>query len=128
MKTSNKRLLATFALVAATLCVSSTEAGRAGNPTSQTARKSVRIKLAVPASFDLDTRDGTIVGLTTVAKDGTRKALKQQSRPTCATSCPAGQKLSCWEDEEQLMSICVCGGGGSPDDFRYWLSNYGGDF
>lgn len=128
MKTSNKRLLATFALVGATLCVSSTDAGRAGNPASQTARKTVRINLAVPASFDLDTRDGTIVGLTTVAKDGTRKALKQQSRPTCATGCPAGQKLSCWEDEEQLMSICVCAGGGSPDDLSFWLHNSSGNF
>jgi hypothetical protein len=41
--------------------------------------------------------------------------LKQQSKPTCATGCPAGKTLHCWEDEEQMMSICVCGGGGASD-------------
>src|SRR5262245_53101081 len=116
MKTSNKRLLATMALVATTLCASSSDAGRASHSAAQVARKAMRINLEVPASFDIDTKDGTIVGLTTVKKDGTRKALKQQSRPTYATSCPAGQKLSCWEDQEQLMSICVCGGSSGPDE------------
>jgi hypothetical protein len=32
-----------------------------------------------------------------------------------STSCPAGQHLYCYEDHEQMMSVCVCaqsGGGG----------------
>lgn len=65
-----------------------------------------------PTSFEQTIRNGEIVGMTAVKAGGARLALRAQSTPTCATSCPAGQKLSCWEDEQQMMSMCVCGTGG----------------
>ena len=112
MKTYTKRLVAVAALLAATLCASPADAGKAGGPARQTARTSLRLNVDAPASVDVETRDGKIVGMTAVKKDGSRMALKAQSRPTCATGCPAGQSLKCWEDEAQMMSICVCEGGG----------------
>lgn len=65
-----------------------------------------------PISFEQTIRNGEVVGMTAVKAGGGRLALRAQGNPTCATSCAAGQKLSCWEDEVQLMSICVCGTGG----------------
>ena len=112
MKTSTKRLTAAAALLAATLCASPTDARKAAGPARQTARTSLRLNVDAPASVEVETRDGKVVGMTAVKRDGSRLALKAQSKPTCATSCPAGQTLSCWEDEAQMMSICVCGGGG----------------
>jgi hypothetical protein len=65
-----------------------------------------------PASFEETIRNDEVVGMTAMKPGGGRLVLNAQSNATCATSCPAGQKLSCWEDEEQLMSICVCGTAG----------------
>ena len=65
-----------------------------------------------PASFEETIRNGEVVGMTAMKPGGGRLVLNAPSQATCVTSCPAGQKLSCWEDEEQLMSICVCGTAG----------------
>src|SRR5882672_4098098 len=117
MKTSTKRIFAVAALVGATLCASPTDARKAGNP-GQTVRRSLHVNLKAPLSIDVDTRDSQTVGLTAIKKDGRRIALKPQSKPTCATSCPAGKTLHCWEDEEQMMSICECGSGGGGGGFN----------
>ena len=111
MKSSTKRVLAVAALMAATLCASSTSARKAASPTPQERNISIRVPdRAQPRSFETQVRDGKIAGMTVVKKDGSRMALKAQSRPTCATSCPAGQTLSCWENEAEMMSMCVCTG------------------
>lgn len=65
-----------------------------------------------PANFEQTVRNGEVVGMAAISASGSRTVLKARSQPVCATSCPAGQKLSCWEDEVQQMSICVCGTGG----------------
>jgi hypothetical protein len=129
MKTSAKRLLAVTALLGVSLCASPTDARKSGGTAGQTGRKSVRLNLNVPATIDVDRRDGKIVGMTAVMKDGSRKVLKAKSNPTCATGCPAGQTLQCWEDEAQLMSICECrGGGGGGGDFNADFVIDGADF
>lgn len=85
--------------------------GFAGAAVSQTT--TIRVTPAEkPASFEQTVRNGEVVGMTAIKTGGARVALRAQSNPTCATSCPAGQKLSCWEDEVQMMSLCVCGTGG----------------
>ncbi|MFZ0752039.1 MAG: hypothetical protein WAM70_21950 [Pyrinomonadaceae bacterium] len=68
---------------------------------------------SMPDSYTAQVKDGKIVAMNAVKKDGARTALRQQSKSTCATSCPAGQQLSCWEDQEQMMSMCACFGGGT---------------
>ena len=118
MKASTKRLLAVAALTAAALCASPTDARRAAGPTTQDRSVSIPVPDgALPQSFSAQMRGDVVVGMTAVKRDGSRMALKAQSKPTCATSCPAGQKLYCWENEEQMMSMCVCvtpgSGGGS---------------
>jgi hypothetical protein len=117
MKHSSKILLTAFALLAVTLGVSSTNARRGAGPELQDRSVSIRVPdNALPKSFSAQMRGDDVVGMTAIKKDGSRVALKAQSKPTCATSCPAGQVLTCWEDEQQLMSMCVCvtpGSGGS---------------
>ena len=113
MKSSTKRVLAVAALMAATLCAPSTSARRAAGPTPQERNMSIRVPdQAQPQSFEAQVRDGKIAGMSVVKKDGSRTALKAQTKPTCATSCPAGQTLSCWENEAEMMSMCVCTSGG----------------
>jgi hypothetical protein len=116
MKTSKKKLLTIVVLLAAAICISA-YARRAGTPLVQDTHMTLKFdEKATPVSFDAQITAGKIVGMTALYPGGDRVALKQQSKPTCATSCPAGQYLSCWEDHEQQMSICVCkssGGGGS---------------
>lgn len=116
MKNSTRRLLVLAALVGATLCSAPglPKADlKAAGPAPQTARQTVRLNGEAPASVDVDSRDGKVVGMTAVMKDGSRIVLTPQSKPTCATACPKGQKQICWKDEKQ-MTICVCtsGGGG----------------
>jgi hypothetical protein len=104
------KLLTAIALAVATLCISSTNAGKTGARASQD--RPVFIPLsdgAKPNGFEAQMRGDEVVSMTVVKKNGHRLALKVQSKPPCSTSCPAGQKMSCWEDEKQQMSICVCG-------------------
>ncbi len=102
MKYSSKALLAAAVLIAATLFTSSTNALQNGR-----AFRSMN-ELTPFKGFDIETKSGTVVGMTAVKKDGSKLVLQQQSRPTAATSCPAGQHLTCWEDHDQMMSVCVC--------------------
>lgn len=113
MKYSNKKLLALFALIIAALCTSSAIARRVRPQPNPDEHVVLRSK-AAPDTFDAVLRNGEVVGMTGVMKDGRRLAFKAQSKPTCATSCPAGQRLVCWENEAEMMSMCVCtsGGGG----------------
>jgi hypothetical protein len=113
MKYSSKILMVAAALVAATLCVSSTAARKAWGTAAEDSRVFFRLSdEPKPAGFEAQVRGGEVVGMTVVKQDGARASLKQQAKPTCATSCPSGQKLTCWEDEAQMMSVCVCGTGG----------------
>jgi hypothetical protein len=112
MKCSNRKLPAAIVLMTATLFVSFIVGHRLG---AQTTLEWITLGLnekAKAESFAAQVRGGKVVGMTAVKKDGSRLTLKQQSKPTCATSCPSGQTLTCWEDYEQMMSICVCGTGG----------------
>jgi hypothetical protein len=111
MKYSNQKPLVLAALIAATLCGSSVVANRVSHRTHPDEHVTLRSK-PIPDSFDAVVRSGEVVGVTGVMKDGRRIAFKSQSKPTCATSCPAGQSLICWESEAEMMSMCVCGGGG----------------
>lgn len=121
MTYSNQKRLAAFALIAAALSISSTYAGRMPGQ----GRSDAHIVLhwnkdKKPDSFDAQLRNGRVVGMSAVSKDGSRLTLKQQNKPTCSTSCPEGQKLTCWEDHEQQMSICVCGSSGGSAVFRLY--------
>lgn len=109
-------------LLCALAAAAPADAGRPGVQTSAGGPTFIRLSdEQKPDGFEMRERDGRVVGMTVVKKDGSRMPLKQQSRPTCATSCPAGQTLTCWEDEEQLMSVCVCGPRGSSH-FRLVLN------
>lgn len=115
MSYSKKKLLAIVVLLAAAICISA-YVRTSGTAFVQDTHMTLKFdEKATPVSFDAQLSAGKIVGMTALYPGGNRVALKQQSEPTCATSCPAGQYLSCWEDHEQQMSICVCkpSGGGS---------------
>ncbi len=63
-------------------------------------------------------RDNKIFSLTFQATTGKITKLKtsDNGQTSGGTNCPNG--YSCWEDEEQMMSICVCkSGGGQHNDF-----------
>ncbi len=108
MKSTIEGLLIAAAMVAVVFCVSDAGAQRGGEPS----RVFVRLgEVADFEGFDVEARGGEVVGLTVVKKGGRRTALKRQADPSCAEGCPAGEKLSCWQDEVQQMSICVCEGG-----------------
>jgi len=116
MKYSKKNLLAIVVLLATAICISA-YVRTAGTASVQDTHMTLKFdEKATPVSFDAQLSAGKVVGMMALYPDGSRVALKHQNKPTCATSCPAGQYLSCWEDHEQQMSICVCkssGGGGS---------------
>jgi hypothetical protein len=109
MKYPGKRLLIAVVLTTAALCASSTDAQRP----AETAEKDRAVFIRMPnewkpRGFEARVRDGKAVSVVVVKHDGSKVPLKQISAPTRPTSCPAGQTLSCWEDEAQLMSTCVC--------------------
>jgi hypothetical protein len=115
LKNPKKKLLIGLALLTVTLGASAALARKLAGQTAQASKITFRVSpQAKPDYFEGQLNAGKLVGMVAVQTDGSRLALKHQSKPACATSCPSGQKLSCWEDEEQLMSICVCvsGGGG----------------
>ena len=105
--------VASIALLAASFHAAKVAAHRDGGAVQRT---TFRIPAhETPQSFEETIRNGEVVGMTAIKAGGGRVVLKAQSKPTCATSCPAGQHLSCWEDEEQMMSMCACSGGtGTP--------------
>ena len=119
MKTSTKRLLLGAALVAVTLCAAPTEARRAAS--SDTRDGAHFYGLGELFSFDginVEQRDGEVVGMNVLQRDGSWLLLRRQSTPNCPTNCSEGQKLSCWEDERQLMRVCVCGSPGGTSRMR----------
>lgn len=62
-------------------------------------------------NFDIEIKDNKIVGVSIVGADGRREPLKPRNRepqPPGPNGCGKGTTLSCWESEEQLMSICLC--------------------
>ena len=122
MKTQRQRVLALAALAAATVCAAPTVARRGGGPALQVSRETLRVNIVAPARFEVERRDGKIVTMSAVKKDGSREVLKAKSRPTCATGCPAGQTLTCWEDQQQMMSICECRGGGGGGSFKFFFT------
>ena len=122
MKTHRQRVLALAALAAATVCAVPTVARRGGDPALQVSRETLRVNIVAPARFEVERRDGKIVTMSAVKKDGSRVVLKAKSRPACATTCPAGQTLTCWEDQQQMMSICECRGGGGGGSFKFFLT------
>jgi hypothetical protein len=68
-----------------------------------------------PEGFELEERDGKVVGVAVVKKDGSRMDLTQKPRPTRDTVCPAGTTMVCWYSPGGTMVICYCdkpGGGG----------------
>jgi len=110
MKYPSKRLVIAVALTAMALLASSTDAQRANDRTSQDERVFFSLSQeAKPDGFEATVKDGTVAGMTVVNTDGSRMDLKRQSNPAGATSCKKGETLSCWEDEAQMMSVCVCG-------------------
>ena len=117
MKYSNKSLpaaasLIAVALLAAILGGSATSAQPAGaaDPTRRDERVFFRLSdEAQPDGFEAAMQGNKIVGMTVVMKDGSRTDLKPQSKPTGASNCEKGETLTCWEDEKEMMSVCVCG-------------------
>lgn len=100
------------ALVAATLCVSTTAARMAWGTAAQDSRVFIRLSEEPrPQGFEAQVRDGEVVGMTAVKKGGGRTALKQLSAQTCAATCPEDRKLTCWGDDAQVTSVCICGTG-----------------
>ncbi|HEX6187645.1 MAG TPA: hypothetical protein VFZ40_06175 [Pyrinomonadaceae bacterium] len=94
------------------ICAAPTVARRGGDSAFQVSRETIRVNIVAPARFEVVRREGKIVTMTALQKDGSRAVLKATRRPVCATTCPAGQTLTCWEDQQQMMSICECRGGG----------------
>lgn len=93
MKHPSKKMLSVVALILATVCVSSSVARKQGDATGQDKHVFVPFSDAFkPNGWDAQVRGGQVIGMTMIRKDGSRKALKQQTKPTCATSCPAGQR------------------------------------
>jgi hypothetical protein len=119
MKYSNKKLLAAIAVIAATLCISLVYSGKTRAQASQDRKVVVNLSDVLKAdSFEAQYNGDKMVGMTGIKKDGTRFDLKAMSKPTCATSCPAGEHLYCWESETEQMSICVCHGRHD----HYWVA------
>lgn len=58
---------------------------------------------------DVESSGGKVVGVTVVRKGG-RQALKRRTQAPCEAGCPAGENLSCWQDESGELSLCVCDG------------------
>jgi hypothetical protein len=109
VKTLAEGLLVAAAMVAFMFGVSHADAQREGGEPS---RVFVRLgEVADFEGFDVEERGGEVVGLTVVRKGARRTALRRQADPECGAGCPAGQKLSCWNEEAEQLSICVCGGG-----------------
>ncbi|HKO62489.1 MAG TPA: hypothetical protein VJV03_15095 [Pyrinomonadaceae bacterium] len=121
MKTHRQRVLVLTALMAATVCAAPTVARRGEDPALQVSRETIRVNIVAPARFEVERRDGKVVTMSAVKKDGGRAVLKATRRPVCATTCPAGQTLTCWEDQQQMMSICECRGGGGGS-FKFFLT------
>jgi hypothetical protein len=110
MKYLSKRLLIAVVLMAAALSASSTDAQRTDDPAGQDGRVFFSLSQeARPDGFEATLKNGAVAGMTVVNTDGSRADLKRQSKPSGATSCKKGETLSCWEDEAQMMSVCVCG-------------------
>jgi len=113
MKRSTESLLFAAVLAAVILCVSPADAQKGG----ESSRKDGIVFLSLREIADFDGFDveasstGDVIGMTVVKKGGRRVALKRQGEPACSAGCPTGQKLSCWEEAAEQMSICVCGGG-----------------
>jgi hypothetical protein len=97
-------------LTAAALSASPTDAQRADDPAGQDGRVFFGLSQeARPDGFEATVKNGAVVGMTVVKTDGSRTDLKRQGTPAGASSCKKGETLSCWEDEAQMMSVCVCG-------------------
>lgn len=111
MKYSSRRLLVAGVLMAGALFVSSTGAQRADDPAGQDGRVFFSLNNeAKPDGFEATVKNGAVAGMTVVNTDGSRMALKRQSKLADATSsCKKGGTLSCWEDVAKTMSVCICG-------------------
>ncbi|HEX8284895.1 MAG TPA: hypothetical protein VF588_16150 [Pyrinomonadaceae bacterium] len=111
MKTLVEGVLVAAAMVGVVLCVSRADAQRESGGGEEPSRVFVRLgEVADFEGFDVEARGGEVVGLTVVRKGGRRSALKRQAATECGVGCPAGQKLSCWEETAEQLSICVCDG------------------
>ncbi len=110
MKHMGTLTLAAVGLAAAAIFGTSAVALIAGGTAGQEGRVLIRLGDDMkPDGFEAQVRSGEVVGMTAIRRDGSRVALSQQQKPPCATSCLPGQKLTCWEDDAQMLSICVCG-------------------
>jgi hypothetical protein len=110
VKNHSETKIGLVALLAAAVCISA-YAWRAATASGQDTHVSIPVNGKAPTSFDAELKDGKVVAMTAIYPDGTKLPLTQQSKPTSATSCPAGQTLTCWEDYDLLMSMCACVGG-----------------
>ncbi len=109
MKNVTKRLLVTAVVLAATLGVSASKARRETDPQGREGQKYYRLgELFKVEGVEVQQKDDQLTAMTARMKNGRQIKLKPQADVSCATSCPAGQHLYCWESEEELMSICVC--------------------
>ena len=107
MKTSTKRVLAAVALLAVA-CASAASAQKTGDVNRDGAHFYGLNALFTFDGINVDWRENEVVGMNVLQRDGSWLPLRQQSSPTCAPSCAAGQKLSCWQDERQTTRVCVC--------------------
>jgi hypothetical protein len=107
MQTLTKRVLVMVALLAAVVGGSVSQAQRTKE--TREVQKHYRMSdLVGIESVDAQMKGTELVGLTARLKSGRSVPLKLQSSSNCDRSCPSNQTLSCWEDEQQSMSICVC--------------------
>jgi hypothetical protein len=70
------------------------------------------------AGLDIEIERDQVIGMTVLRKDGTWLPLAPAPNPSGATQCTGGQTLTCWESEAELMTICVCTGGGQAPTLR----------
>ena len=112
MKSLNVKLLAVAALTLTALCASSMWATGTGAQTggSQFYRL---VEVTGAEGYDLQWRDGRVVGLRALRQDGSWLDLRPQAPPeegqTPRFECSGWNKeLHCYEDDEKQMSVCVC--------------------
>lgn len=115
MKLSKTTLLVPIGLLATALCVSAYTL-KMGTASAQDSHITIEVnEAAMPSSFDAQLNAGKVVAMTAIFPNGKKLPLKQVTKPACSNwSCPAGSHLTCWEDEELLMSMCACVGNQRP--------------
>jgi hypothetical protein len=118
MKETRRTATAWIATAVLSAAVFASEADAQTPPPTGDGRQFNSIPAFIPFhGVDIDTRDGAAFSVALLRKNGTWLPLSLKESPP-DVSCSDGQSLSCWEDETQMVSICVCAGAGKRTGIR----------